>query len=290
MKKNANTTVGLFFGSQLINPMLTSTAFYKMLLMNLQLIARANRWQSKTYAFDGDISQVLNEVEEDVHQGILNGVVMGTFLGFDLCELTARFKIPIVGFAQGGNGHHSILSIDMEYLINTGLDFLVKAGCSRLWVLGAPQQGNQQIVRDRAQYYGLDFCSERFIPYTIDFNDIYTYEKAGASAAGNLLELSEAITPRDGVLILDDVLASGFVKQMHEMGFQPGRHFQLASHCNRGAPTLFGYTDGMALLEIDSAEVAFKLLRRLDELMNSTVHGDLFSIRPKLIVPRSTGG
>ncbi|MDX2227774.1 MAG: hypothetical protein SFY92_11880 [Verrucomicrobiae bacterium] len=284
-------TVGLVFGRKLIDPLWTSTAFYKMLLMNLQLLARTKRWQTRTYAMDDlEPVRILEEIRGDVQARELDAVIWGAFLGHGLCESTHKMNLPTVGFAQGIADHDTILSIDMNSLIHAGVDFLVKAGCGRVWVVGSPGGGVEDILLKRTAEYGLDFRMENIIGYDLESSDLFAYEMAGANSAEKLLKTCDHISLKDGVMVLDDVIACGFVNQMIEMGFHPGRNFHLISHCNKGAPTLYGLTEGMALLEIDSAEIAMKLLNRLDELMGGVTHGDVYSIRPNLILPRLKGG
>jgi DNA-binding LacI/PurR family transcriptional regulator len=94
-----------------------------------------------------------------------------------------------------------------------------------------------------------------------------TNQEQGLAAALEVLG-PNAVTPvPDGVVILDDMMTSGALHGLSQLGLSVGEDVRVATHTNRGSHLLFGYESRLSLLEVDPAQIAAAMFGLLELLM-----------------------
>jgi len=63
----------------------------------------------------------------------------------------------------------------------------------------------------------------------------------------------------DGVLILNDMYAQGFLAGLNELGLRPGADVKIATHSNAGSTALLGYHHMISRIEFSTQQLAFAL-------------------------------
>ena len=88
----------------------------------------------------------------------------------------------------------------------------------------------------------------------------------------------------DGIVILDDMMTSGALSSLSQIGISVGQDVQIASHTNRGSHLLFGFEEQLVLLEMDPNEIADAMFEMLETLMRREKPAqNVVSIAPRVV-------
>jgi DNA-binding LacI/PurR family transcriptional regulator len=85
-----------------------------------------------------------------------------------------------------------------------------------------------------------------------------------------MLEILESTGDRrpGGMIILDDMLATGAIAAVQEAGLTVGRDFMIATHANRGSSTLDLYKPRIIRIEVDPDEMVEAMFGMLERMMS----------------------
>ncbi|HEY3330917.1 MAG TPA: GntR family transcriptional regulator [Capsulimonadaceae bacterium] len=198
--------------------------------------------------------------------------------------------IPVVSFA--GEGTYFV-TIDSAKLVTMCMDKLLDAGCKsiRLW---RALPANSAVINDDAHLLNVevvqayrDALERRNIPF--DPAMVWVPQGERASSEGQLQQQGEALVDRliaggyaastDGIVILDDVMASGAYKKMLRAGI--ARYIRVASHANRGTSVLYAYQEDIDRVFFDPEEIARAMFSLVDQVLaDGTAAPEVVPISP----------
>jgi len=90
----------------------------------------------------------------------------------------------------------------------------------------------------------------------------------------------------DGIIIEDDMIASGVHAALDKLGIAIGRDVQIATHSNAGTPTLYGLRDRIIRMEYDPQDFVRGMLHLMDhERRHDIDHMLTERVKPTLICP-----
>jgi DNA-binding LacI/PurR family transcriptional regulator len=95
-------------------------------------------------------------------------------------------------------------------------------------------------------------------------------EEAGYRAVHEMFKSCEAASlPRpDGLVILDDMMTRGAIVAAAKLGARLHKDLRIATHANKGSPSLAMYSGTLALMQIDPNQIADKLLVGVDHIVS----------------------
>lgn len=188
--------------------------------------------------------------------------------------------LPLVTFA--GPGVCSVI-LKHDAVMRDGVAWLAAQGCQRigLWSPMGPLRRHQVLARlreeeERAQGFFRERCQAPGLSFYRELvRDNWHLAWSGQAAESFVLQgyrtalevfgRSRALWP-DGLLIRDDGMAQGALTALARLGVRVGKDIQIATHANRGSPTLVGYEDRLARLEFDPQEIAARMVACYESL------------------------
>ena len=242
-----------------------------------------------------------DSIVQQIETGQADGVLSIGLHANGINELV-RHEAPLVVFAGPG---HWMVRLAHEELVALLVPSLAARGCRKiaLWRPSRNRFGDLDDdldddpddsyaeaavtpgqVRDELRRNGLTLLPD----FIQDFRHLPLAERpASLQAEGYelILDIFQRETrPRpDGVLSADDMITSGALSAMHELGLKPDDDLIIATHSNRGAPTLFGYHHRLIRAEFDPQEIVAAMFRKLDLLMEGkTPEQAITRVSPRL--------
>ena len=235
----------------------------------------------------------------DIEAGRIAGV-----LGIGL-PLTQSFwlrdqKIPFVAFAAMGRG---MVTTDRAQLLEKGLAELGRLGCRRVGVgvIVLPHLVFlDRLQRVRGQYEQLhsqvaEFCARfglEFSPELIGDDREFLEEALRAENLDFLRRVRGRVSPQefgfelvqkwwrlpaekrpDGLIFGVDLCTHGALAALRQLGVEPGRDVQIATHSNWHSPLLMGHDHHLIRLEYDTYEIVNALFEMLEaQIGGETMH------------------
>ena len=109
-----------------------------------------------------------------------------------------------------------------------------------------------------------------------------TAQEQGTKVAGEVFSSPRESWP-DGIVIGDDMMTAGALRQLQVLGIKPGVDIKIASHANRESSVLYGYENEITLVEYDPMEIALMLFETAGTIISSEQRCDDFIVvKPKV--------
>jgi DNA-binding LacI/PurR family transcriptional regulator len=245
-----------------------------------------------------------NELPEDTARWLERGrvdVVVGIGIHEAAQEQLERLGIPCVTF--GAHGEPQVV-VDVAYEFHLAISSLQEQECRRIgfWMPAVPfrvyhppiEEDTSETVLFRREMDQLGAGYDRdLIRYGNDElqKDEICYETAqqqGLRVAAEVFGQPRDTWP-DGIIIGDDMMTAGALRQMQVLGLRPGIDVKIASHANRGSSVLFGYDDEITLVEFDPMEIARTLFATAEALIARAPVESVIPVRPALRTPTASG-
>jgi DNA-binding transcriptional regulator YhcF (GntR family) len=186
-------------------------------------------------------------------------------------------EVRVITYAGGGS---AMVMLDMAEFTRRGAMRLMEKGCRRI-ALWRPAQAHIPFTKSQTEVLAREFCEPfretieaaggTFDPRLIEANldlvrdgkiNTLSVQEQGYRTANSVFQ---GRGPRpDGILIADDMMASGALVALRNLGIEPGRDVQIVSHANAGSPVLIGYEKLIDRLVFEPREIAQKLFWLLD--------------------------
>ena len=271
--------------------------FYDLLIKSASQRAHAQNEEFSyhlTLPAAADDKALPDDFKESVRQGEVQGTI-GVGINRESRAWLQENEVPTVTYASGGEIG---VTINHEAVARLAVHHLASQGCRdiaywahqpyQLAVTPAMQRfmgRSLQAYRDALGEVGLSYRHELVHDPTaiapIGSTSEITLQKQGYDVATRVFGASKARP--DGVVIINDVLAAGALAALRRFKVAPGEDVQIASHSNAGSPTLLGYEDEIARLEIDPQQVIESLFGLLDSAMaGQTPDPSIIRIEPQL--------
>ncbi|GCE30976.1 hypothetical protein KDA_64600 [Dictyobacter alpinus] len=216
--------------------------------------------------------------------------------GFLLIGLNARdqehrrlLSIPHVTFAGGGD---ITIQIDQQEAGRLAARHLIQLGCKKIacWM---PTNTNtdidiinaellKQVVAEQNATVYPEFFRSPTLPPSVNRKE-FIYQEQGYMLAREVFSVSNDNRP-DGLYITDDMLTSGALVALEELGIRIGKDINIVTYANAGSPILFGRTKQMAVVEIDTSDIVHAMFSLLDAAINKGYEPEdtIINIRPHL--------
>jgi DNA-binding LacI/PurR family transcriptional regulator len=242
----------------------------------------------------------------EIQAGRVQGI-----LGVGLPRSVARWilsqGVPFTAFAGWAP---YVVNLDYRGMIEMGIEALAERGCRRIgfWKNGVAGQNSNEATPDSCSMTSLfrEVMAERglAVDEALIKNNWHLvlagiHEQNVSQGYHTAREVFAGEGPRpEGIVIADDIMTQGALLAMAQLGVQPGRDVQIATHANKGTPIMLGDSDDLILLEFDPAELVSRLFRMLETLMGGGIpatttvsHPDveIEFIEPRLVLPTEVG-
>lgn len=204
-------------------------------------------------------------------------------LGVPVVSLQGEIQLlPASASARG------VVGLDYLEMIRLGIAALANRGRRRLALITPfgvlrPHDADRRAFAGTLASLGLDFRENRIWETALDRD----YTAAGLTREHQGLQAAKALFAAglpapDGLVVLDDRMASGVLAGLQQLGLRLGRGLDVATHGNRGLPTLQGHEDALILLEVDPNEIAESMLAMLEAGMEGRAPAaDVAIIKPQ---------
>jgi DNA-binding LacI/PurR family transcriptional regulator len=202
--------------------------FYRRVTQQLRLLFRERGYREQLYAghsapggaWNGELS--CGEFLEDLERGLLCGLAaIATDARGPWIKAVRERGIPVVG---SGNGYEYSITIDMNRLICTGLDYLLAQGRRRVaYMAWGSADGFLRASRDRGVQVRPEWVRHSLHP---------SAQGAGWEELREIWASSER--KPDGLLIADDMLFSDARAAVADLGIRVPEDLMIVSHANRG--------------------------------------------------------
>jgi DNA-binding LacI/PurR family transcriptional regulator len=231
-------------------------------------------FRTTTYAHDPE-SRLPLDVVRSLGDRLVHGVI-GIGLTDVAAEVAAANGVPLVSYAGGG---HWQVATDIVSEVRAGVDALVDSGCSsiELWRNGLTDDPyfNSLLNNDVEAFQ--DHLAVRNLPIgpgavrifwdAPDDRLRWTLQQHGYRLAMAAFGPDTARRP-DGLLILDDMITSGALFALQDLGLDQEETAKIATLANVGSTVLFGHERSLILIEHDPHAIAVSLLDALDLLLD----------------------
>jgi len=233
-----------------------------------------------------------DNMRHKIDAGIIHGVI-SIGLGVVEADWVINSSLPMVAFAGGG---FWAVEMDFNRFIDLGVEALVSRGCKQIAKVRALPKADRH-----APNPGIDFEEDQWFlgalkangvpetsghlaqyPCANNWWDAPAYQEQGEYLAAELFQGGNKLG-LDGLLITDDLVASGMLAGLRHCGIVPGKDIAIASHSNAGSPVLYGCEDLLTVIEFDPGDIVRQMFSMLDALMSGGVPNEQDRIvRPAL--------
>lgn len=286
----AQKRVGLIFGENIFSP--GASEFGSLMLRYCETRA-AQRNERFSFFLDrpalhGEMNGAAVPAHQDLVDALKGGRLNGLIIVGRSSEEQERWLraqgIPVVrAVARLGSCmvESGAVSFDYQELIAQGVERLRKAGCRTVGLL-APLREHGEMFRAVLHARGMT-AAERWIvrPDTDDSFASELHDEMGREFARRLLDGTpgDGALP-DGLLITDDMMASGALPELQKAGLKIGRDLKVASHANKGSRLLAKWDKAIFRVEFDPAQAAEAMFQSLEALMNGESSGRAAFVEP----------
>jgi DNA-binding LacI/PurR family transcriptional regulator len=194
--------------------------------------------------------------------------------------------IPSVSYAAGGR--YKIAGDDGGFI--RALEMLAEKGCRRIGIWNPADQHRPAYPLDyretlKAPYVaalaglGLEYIPDLMVDLCKyepgeSYRTLTTFQQQGYHVAQDVFGRADGPKP-DGLLILDDMMTSGALVALAELGIEVGRDVRIATNHNTGSPTLFGQEKRLILVETNPRDIVTAAFDLLDDVMGGDVPHEL---------------
>jgi len=220
----------------------------------------------------GGASPFYEGIAREIAAGEIHGVV-GIGISDAVSEWIAAQKVPYV--AYGARAQY-VAGTPVQPLIESGVERLISLGCRRLacWTPIGWEHGwrmSRACFGQRMDRLALPRPFEALEAiWSHHTGPMPSHRRQGFDLALKAFGLNPELRP-DGLIVTDDVMTSGVLAGLNQLGLNPGQDVYIVSHCNRGTDTLLGYEDRLIRIQVDPALLASALLGALDTLIEGRV-------------------
>lgn len=180
--------------------------------------------------------------------------------------------IPLVGLAS--SGEPGTFSVDYHAMIEMGVDALARGGCRRIALVSPfdyeaetgplnPRPRDRDVFCKALAGHGLPCLEAAFLAnHSVDGRN-GPFLALGSASARELFQDRGPRSRPDGVVVLDDSVAAGFLPSVQTLGLRLGQDVRVATHTNLGVGILDPYVQTILRMAIDTDLVfstAFSLL------------------------------
>lgn len=263
-------SVGLVFGRQAFAP--GASPFCGLLIDAARRRAESH---NEVFSFYMDLPLAQSSNASPVHADLAAALEKGTLDGILLSarhseeqETWLRSRdVPVVSFAGGVVPPIMPKNVyfDLKDLASKAARELVARGCRRIGMISAQKSGNQTFPAALASA-GAECVAERYV-FPLAESSISETPRSMLGAR-SMQELLGADASIDGVIVTDDMLATGAITACRGLGLTVGRDILIASHANRASPTLEAYAEQLVLVEVDPEEIVHAMFAMLESMMN----------------------
>jgi DNA-binding LacI/PurR family transcriptional regulator len=173
--------------------------------------------------------------------------------------------VPVVALSSDLKGPG--VKIDMRQIIDLAMATLVERGCRSVGLIGiAASQG--AFFKEAARKYGV-ITDPRWVicPPPGCFPPFDVHKAFGRKSARTLLSRCGRDGLPDGLIIPDDIIASGACGRFAAEGIHSTKQLQIAVLANKGSSTLADWQESLILIELDPLEVVEAMFSLLESLM-----------------------
>ena len=277
-------SVGLVFGRSAFAP--GASPFCGLLIDHSRRRAENH---NEIFSFYMDLPGMATEPGCPVHADLAAALGKRTIDGVLLSqrhsaeqERWLRTQVPVVTFCGGvakpfapGN-----VGFDLQEMATLAAKELATRGCRRVAMISAYDSG-ADIFPAALGAVGLPVEPKRLLLPLKENPDNEPRLTIGARAMRQLLAATDA---PDGVIVMDDMLATGAIAACNEAGRVVGQDVVLASHANRGSPTLQPYEQQLILVEVDPGEIVEAMFDMLEGMMAGRTDHQPAAVNVKLSV------
>ncbi len=274
--------------------------FYSLFI---QACRRTLRKQGKHVFYFADLPEAVSSgspfpVREDLTNAIRDNLLHGLILAPQTStSQMARFRsadIPVV--AMSCSGEPGTIAIDYHAMIKEGVEMLAAAGCKRIALVspfdyqaetGAlnPRRQDRRVFNHAINRCGMRSQENWLLSNHPAGDRNGPFFRLGCSSADELFCGTDHTTRPDGVVVLDESVAAGFLPTVQTMGLRLGRDVHVAAHANLGVKMLNPYIPAIHRILIDQDAVFNATFKMLDAVMQ---HPAVLP-EPVLIPPASRG-
>lgn len=293
-------TIGLVFGQNIFSQGVSP--FCRILIEHCRQQAEIEHVGFATYLDlalnpGGDIANHRN-LKRDIADRRLHGIMLVWRENNEEEKWLRRQNLPVVSFSteptdNAATGLTGVVTFDYLELVRMGVRELVERGRRRIGLVTPfgyirPADPELQAFRTEIENAGLPWNPARvWENRTVGpdkATDRETREEQGYKAVRELYALDPAERP-DAILVLDDMMTRGVLPGLRRLDLEPGRDVLVATHANRGTPTLSAVEEGLILLEADPAEIVAAMFTMMESLMkqDQSSPGHVM-VKPKLRV------
>ena len=235
-----------------------------------------------------------------VREGQINAA-LGILTPAETAQWLEENGVPVVTFAGGGR---AMVMLDSPEFCRRAAAHLTEQGCKRiaLWrpvlertvydsaQIGIVEKDFRAPLREEIERRG-----GTFFPGLIRDNlelvadgktTRLSQQEQGYATA---MEVFSCTSGRpDGIVIADDMMASGALVALRNLGLEPGRDVFVVSHANAGSSVLVGYERLITRLVYDPSEIARKMFELLDSILQDRNVGPCVHRVAPRTVPQET--
>lgn len=230
---------------------------------------------------------------EAVRTGQIRAVI-GIGLSDSAAHWLEEHDVPVVSFAGAGR---AMVFPDSACFVRQGVAELIARGCRRigLWrpvpdrtplsphMLQAALENFLNPAREEIERLGAQFHPE-LVQANLDLlrsggQMPATGQEQGYTIA---LEVLQSDDRPHGILIADDIMATGAMSALRRLGLEPGRDIEVVTFANAGSPVLVGYEEQIAPFIFDPMDFARTLFHLLDSMLEgSELNRKIYRVPPR---------
>jgi len=217
-------------------------------------------------------------VESRIGRGLIEDLRAHRYAGvYAICQsdavLNLLFDLGIcnVGYSCAAKYHVHMAPLEVCQL---GVAALAKVGCRQVALYDARDLAARETFVATVRAYGLNECVVSHLDPWADATNYATITRGFIAALSTFGTQTKHANHPDGVVILDDMFAQGFLMGLNRLGIRAGTDVQVASHANAESPTLLGWTDRIIRMEFVVEEVIATMHSALESLIRKEEPSD----------------
>ncbi|MDX2225767.1 MAG: substrate-binding domain-containing protein [Verrucomicrobiae bacterium] len=233
---------------------------------------------------------------EGLERGNISSVLFGQVVDPAFMLSIRNRGIPTVYFGQMTGDYGSVF-LDFPGMIFEGLKAFRQMGCRRVGLITAifernlsgvePADGYNRDYFERVHQLGLD-TDPRLVcdSQGVDIREILekSFYQRGADYVDSILKEFGREDYPDGLLITDDVLASGVLDRLNVVWPRWREELKVMTHSNEGSPIISHYNPYIIRLEIEIGKIASRMISLLQGIKSGNERPE-----PELLLPHVIG-
>lgn len=260
--------IALVFGRNVFS--LGSSPFYRLLLQRCEHRAQQH---NEAFSFYLDTPLLGRNEENDIHRDLADALTRGRLDGILLAykrnpeqdRVLRSYGLPMVVLSENTAGF-GLVNFDMEDSLEQSCAALRREGCRSVGFLGASPRHRevfQKVARREMVVVDTDWVACLPGPDTVSPD---SYDSKGRILLKSLYEKNAGRLP-EGIIVADDMLASGVCAEIESLGGVVGRDVKFVVTANKDCDVLQDWAERLILIEFDSNEVVEAMFTELEALM-----------------------